>query len=635
MLRSQTPATNVVEDLSENISENLQESGQSDLPEELVKLSTDKVDLNSDDIDILVAAGLLTRDQCKDIRNHISKYGPLVEMEELQQVESVDKASILRILPYSTVYSKKDVQSRTTVTLRYQQSVIPQINYYDGSPSKIMARIRSVINSSLSTGFTFEKDEGESMFTKKNPAFDFNSFHLVYNGNKIIKRIIAGDYNVEIGQGLNLWSGISFGGSSTVTSVFKSGRGIVPYTGTDENRFFRGVAIAAEKNNFRLETWISHHAIDANVYTDPVTNNRYATSLLYSGYHRDYSEEMDYHAIKETSGGLHLKYKLNRFEAGFVSSTQSFNLPIAESDQPYKRFSFRGKINSINGFYYSYSFKNIILFGEESMSQKLSFATINGIIISTDPRFSLGILYRNYPADYQNLKANALGINSQNSNEEGLYLTFNYSVLRSLSYSSSVNVYSFPFLKYQINAPSKGNEILHQLDFKPNKKFTAQFRYRIRTKEEYLSSVESNVFSDNKYESIRFSGVLKIDNTWSYGTRIELIRLKSEGRIVSGGTMISQDIICKPMGKTYSFNVRYALFSCRDFETRIYEFENDVPGAFSVPFYYGNGSRFYLNVNYRLSRRMNVSMRYSKTWQDDPENYNSKSDIKFQLRINL
>jgi hypothetical protein len=143
------------------------------------------------------------------------------------------------------------------------------------------------------------------------------------------------------------------------------------------------------------------------------------------------------------------------------------------------------------------------------------------------------------------------------------------------------------------------------------------------------------LFTENKYESLRFSSTFKIDNTWTYGMRLEQMRLKAGVNNSVGGSMISQDLVYKPMGKRYSFNIRYALFSCPDFETRIYEFENDVPGAFSVLFYYGSGSRFYINGNLRFGRRINLSLRYSKTWQEDSENYNSKSDIKIQLRMNI
>jgi hypothetical protein len=98
---------------------------------------------------------------------------------------------------------------------------------------------------------------------------------------------------------------------------------------------------------------------------------------------------------------------------------------------------------------------------------------------------------------------------------------------------------------------------------------------------------------------------------------------------------MSQDLLFHPMGKRYSFGIRYAIFNCTEFESRIYAYENDVQGAFSVPFYYGKGMRYYLNGNIRLTNKLNFALRYSVTSQDDAEKYSPKSDIKFQIRMSL
>jgi hypothetical protein len=89
------------------------------------------------------------------------------------------------------------------------------------------------------------------------------------------------------------------------------------------------------------------------------------------------------------------------------------------------------------------------------------------------------------------------------------------------------------------------------------------------------------------------------------------------------------------MGKMYSVNIRYAVFNCPEFDSRIYEYENDVQGAFSIPFYYGNGSRFYINIGLKFHRTVSLYLRYSKTWLDDTEKYNPRSDVKLQLKMSI
>ena len=96
--------------------------------------------------------------------------------------------------------------------------------------------------------------------------------------------------------------------------------------------------------------------------------------------------------------------------------------------------------------------------------------------------------------------------------------------------------------------------------------------------------------------------------------------------------MVSQDLFYHPMGKSYSFNFRYAIFNCPQFETRIYEYENNVQGAFSIPFYYGNGSRFYLNMNCTIVRGITTSIRYAISWIDDIKSTTDKSELTVQIK---
>ncbi|WP_235972664.1 hypothetical protein [Pedobacter ghigonis] len=53
---------------------------------------------------------------------------------------------------------------------------------------------------------------------------------------------MAGDYTLQFGQGLTLWSGFSFDKGPDVTSVAKKDLGLRPYTSTNEYSFFRGAA---------------------------------------------------------------------------------------------------------------------------------------------------------------------------------------------------------------------------------------------------------------------------------------------------------------------------------------------------------------------------------------------------------
>ena len=65
---------------------------------------------------------------------------------------------------------------------------------------------------------------------------------MAYNGKGFIKRIIIGDFSARFGQGTNINTGMRMGLSLTSPGYMSAGNEIRPYTSTDENNFFRGMA---------------------------------------------------------------------------------------------------------------------------------------------------------------------------------------------------------------------------------------------------------------------------------------------------------------------------------------------------------------------------------------------------------
>ena len=626
--------SSVVEGATENSSEETNESEQNEIPEELMDLFNHPLNLNKDNLEIFVRYNLITQTQCTSLEDYRKRMGSLVELEELQQVDGFDKKTIQNIIPYCKIISSKTEQGSHQITFRFQRSLNKSVENYPGSNAKILFRYRAAISPSLNISFTGEKDAGEEIFTRQKKGFDFNSFNICFKGKSFLKKVIAGDYNIEYGQGLTAWTGLSFGSGSNIIGIYKYGRGIMPYSGTDENRFLRGIAAGFQNNKIRCDIWISYHSIDGNKITDTLSNVEFISSLQTSGYHRTFSEIQDHHSQQETAYGTSITYSSGNLTTGLVTSIQHFSIPIKNSNRAYAKYEFTGRDNLNMGLNYSYTFKNILLFGEGAYNRKNSFAFLNGALMSIDPRFSIGLLWRSYARNYTDLKSNAFGVNTNNSNEQGNYFGIIYKITRSITFSGYTDIYSFPFIKYRTDKPSRGSDFFHQLEFTPTKKFTGQLRYRKRLKQlndEVLNS-GLNPISDLSFNSLRLSARFKIDNAWEYSFRVERSSENKNGKRIGYGTLVSQDLFFHPMGKPYSANCRYAIYNCPQFDTRIYEYENDVQGAFSIPFYYGTGSRFYSNLNYKISGGITFSLRYAISWIDDTVPSSEKSEVKLQVK---
>ena len=58
--------------------------------------------------------------------------------------------------------------------------------------------------------------------------------------------------------------------------------------------------------------------------------------------------------------------------------------------------------------------------------------------------------------------------------------------------------------------------------------------------------------------------------------------------------------------------MRLQYFETDDFNSRIYAYENDVLYGFSIPPFSDKGFRYYLNLNYDLSKKISVWARWAQ-----------------------
>jgi hypothetical protein len=102
--------------------------------------------------------------------------------------------------------------------------------------------------------------------------------------------------------------------------------------------------------------------------------------------------------------------------------------------------------------------------------------------------------------------------------------------------------------------------------------------------------------------------------------------------------LVSQDLGFSPSGKLYSLNGRLAYFNTDGYYSRIYSYENDILYSFSIPAFYGDGIRTYLNYQLKLNNQLTFWLKFAVTHQfaesgDEVQKAGStKSELKIQLR---
>ena len=665
--------------------ENAAENAENDeidytiLLEDLQYYLTHPINLNNAEREELSKLELLSDIQINALLKHIDRHGKLMAIYELQCIDGFDANTIFRILPYVKINNSID-ESRISwneifengkfqYVSRYQQILEQQIgyknamemtdsaklaspnNYYLGKQFKLYQRFNFIYSNKINAGIVAEKDPGEAFFkgTQKQ-WFDFYSAHIFLKKFGKLKSLALGDFQAQFGQGLTFWSGLAYGKTSDPMLVKRSARGLSAYNSVDENLFLRGGGFTIAHKNFEFTTFGSTKKIDASVsLLDTLNvNAEEFSSFQTSGLHRTNSEIKNKDAVKEIIYGGNLSYIRRSLSLGITAVRTEYQSTLNRNLGIYNRFEFNQNHNLNLGLDYACLWRNINLFGEFARSENGGMALLSGALINLDQRFSLSAVYRNYQRDFQPVKARAFGENYTSSNEKGLFLGATAKILPKITLSAYFDQFAFPWLKYQVYAPSRGTDFLSQINYTPSKTIDIYFRVRVKSKQvntpEVVNFIDYLVTTERS--NYRFNIVYSASAELKLANRIEWVRYKEGYASERNGYLIFQDVKYKPLGYRFSIGLRYMLFQTESYDARLYAYENDVLYSNTIPFFSGKGSRFYALLNYDIAKNIELWVRYAQTYYTNPNVFlttssesmetvigNKKSDIKVQLRM--
>lgn len=634
------------------------------------------LDLNSATEEDFKNLLFLTEFQCYSIVKYRKKFGNYVTVYELQFVDGIDFLTLKRLLPFVKVsnqqvqkkfdFNKAFSYGKNTTFLRYQRTLQqkagyiqipdsilelnPDKNRYLGSPDKIYFRHSYQYKNKLFYGITAEKDDGEQFLRgAQKYGFDFYSAHFQINDLWKFKKIIIGDYLAQFGQGLTLWSGLSYGKISSMSSVMKKARGINKYSSVNESAFFRGQAMTINLGKLLLTEFISYKKLDGSVNLTgdtassvSLTEEEYLTSFLETGYHRTPNEVKKRKNIDEFVSGLNANYSFKNLRLGATGIFYSYSVPVGSRIEPYRYYDFTGKSNMNFGLDYIYTYSKIIFFGETSISKNLGWATLNGAMIDFVPEFKMSIVHRYFRPDYQNMYAQAFSESNKVNNESGLFIGAEIFPRKKWKIEAFFDSWYYPWLKYGVNSPSSGNEILTQISYFPKRNLDMYFRYKYEIKQKNNSEITSGVRPLIDYNTIKYRYHLNytLNKEITLKSRVELANYKINLRD-DWGYMIYQDFQYKPSNLPLTFTARIAVFETESYDTRIYAYEPEVLYGFSVPAYYGQGIRQVLVIKYTALKNLDFWFRIANTYYNDRTFIGSgldkiegqnRTDIKLQLR---
>ena len=560
--------------------------------------------------------------------------GQLIDIHELQAVPGWDVETIQKMRPFITVsnaltlteeFGKRFRNGENSLLARVTQilerskgftSTASGGSKYFGSRQRIFLRYRYQYKNLLQYGFVADKDAGEELFKgSQKSGFDFYSFHLFARNIGLIKHLALGDFTVNMGQGLISWQAMGFRKSADAMGIKRQADILRPYNSAGEFNFHRGAGLTVKKNNWQGTAFVSYKNLSANAIVDSANFDDYVSSLQTSGYHRTQSEIADKDQIKQLTIGGNVSYQTNRLHIGINALHYKLGKPLQKGPEPYNTFAIGGNKITNASMDYSYTFKNTHLFGEVAVDGQGDLAMVHGLMTSLDSKADFSLLYRNISRSYGSLYSNAFTESTTPINENGLYSGLTVRPANGFKIDLYADVFTFPWLRFRVDRPSKGADYLVQFSWKPNKQVELYSRYTNQSKAINLSATNLPVHITNNRPKQNWRTHLsyKVSPNITVRGRAELLWFDKQSDKPENGFLIFTDVLYKPMMAPLTAGIRLQYFETDSYDSRMYAYENDVAYSFSIPPFYEKGYRYYLNINYDVSRRLSTWFRFAQT----------------------
>lgn len=640
----------------------------------LAQLYATPLDLNTATRDELSATYLLDERQLTGFLNYREKYGDLLSVYELQAVAELDLLTIKRLLPFveigtNALANRLPAPADHYLLMRYEQTVEQQKGFTEGQPDKNgkyptrylggagqwFARYRYSRPRAYSVGFTVEKDPGEAFNWRpgtRQYGADYISFHAQIQNRGRWRSLIAGDYQLQIGQGLVLSAGFVLGkNAETVQTVRRPTLGARPYTSLTEYGYLRGAtATYALSRHLDITLFAARNRRDANTApstSTAIVEGTIATSIQTSGLHQTPSELADRASLIETNLGGHLLYHLGQLlQLGATFLHTRFNIPLLKRNLKYNQFEFTGDRNTVVGLHGGYVYRNLNFFGEVahssgSRTNSGGIGVVGGMLASLSRRLDLSVAARHYDRNFHSLYANGFSENTRTVNETGLYVGTKYSVYRKLTLSSYVDFVRFPWWRYLVDKPSGGIDFLFQGAYSPDRHttFSLVFHEEHKEKNKPGSKTTPREVVGTTRRSLILNAEYGVSQGFTMRSRLQAGTFGYAGLAASKGFALIQDV--NYTMRRWSLSGRVALFGTDDYDSRQYVYERDVLYAFSFPAYYDRGIRHYLLMRYEASHHLDLWLRWARTDLTNQPTIGSdldetavphKSEVKVQAR---
>ena len=573
-----------VEDVLEDIFNQLSEDG--DLPyeeieEELLNIAENPMDLNevtSEDLSRLI---FLSDEQIDAILLYQYKYG-FKEIYELQLIDCLKDYEIRNLLPFVRVDSLGVEKFRGSGV---QKLYFREVFHYAKHEMTLRVDARNI-----------EDFDDDPMYGKL--RYRFNYQNRVQAGVTLDRatgvpweKLNYGGYIQlkDIGPMKSVVLGnyqANFGYGLVVGSPFKRGKSAyIQSTATTDEGLKKFSSVGDSYNYF--------HGVGATARI------KWADVSAFYSLREDKKEEEWQHVV-----GVNATARWKKLKVGVTGIEE------VKGD----RLEVKGK--GVIGANVRYNWGKVDVWGEVATShaEQWGWGTIMGLRVNPISDLNLLAIYRYYSPEYDNIYANALSSKTRVYDEHGGYVGVEYNRLRNWHLSLFGDVWD------------EGYETMAQADFISPKYYKMHMRLRAKRK--------------NKIDTYaaRWNAVWELGK-WKLKTQLDgnMVYAKQKW---NHGFSVFQDVEYRFAEVPIVLQLRAQAFDAREWNNRVYMYENDVLYAYAIPFVYGLGGRFWLNARYKINDTFSIYLRVSETvyqgaWAEAHDKKNTRTDVHALLRVIL
>ncbi len=260
-----------------------------------------------------------------------------------------------------------------------------------------------------------------------------------------------------------------------------------------------------------------------------------------------------------------------------------------------------------------------------------SLAATAGLRLKPSPRVTSNILVRWYPPGYHAFHSGASKSVSGPGNEAGIAASLHLEAARHLFITAAADHYRVPWARYRSAAPACGSRQEIRAEYLPRDDISFRLSWSASSRE--YDSQEARGTATGRRHTRRQAGVV-LDIEPLSGLRlttrasVSLVTPAAER-----GGMLCQDLSYTLPAVPLRVWLRYAACSTGGWESRLYAWENDLVSAFSVPALYGEMTRSFVMVSWKIAGGAEARVKYAFTAAQRSEGDLLRQELRGQLRV--